>query len=128
MLIMSPRAPRVILRYRWYSWYRKAGNYACAKSGESVLVRPLAGSIFQAELGMKKDWSPYAGEAIYAMMNGESTRSVNKRLGVPISRLEQWQNEFLDSLPKSCRRLVCRHQDLCAKLRLLQLRKRLFES
>jgi len=120
-------SPRVILRYRWYS-YRKAGNYACARSDESVLARTLASFNSQAELGMKKDWSPYAGEAIYAMMNGETTRSVNKRLGIPISRLVQWQDDFLASLPKSSRRLVCRHQALCAKLRLLQLRKRLFES
>ena len=94
----------------------------------SSSTTPLLGLIFQAELGMKKDWSPFAGEAILAMMNGESTRSVNKRLGIPINRLVQWQDEFLDSLPRDCRKLVCRHQDLCARLRLLQLRKKLFES
>ena len=115
-------SPRVILRCRWYS-YRKAGNYACVWSGRIILDHAFAGSYFSG-----RDWSPFAGEAILAMMNGESTRSVNKRLGIPINRLAQWQDEFLDSLPRDCRKLVCRHQDLCARLRLLQLRKKLFES
>ena len=77
---------------------------------------------------MRKNWSPYAGDAILAMMNGESARSINKRLRIPIPLLMQWHDEFLASLSPDIRRLVCHHQDICARLRLLQLRKRLFEQ
>ncbi len=77
---------------------------------------------------MRRNWTPYASEAIHAMMNGESARSINKRLGIPISLLTQWHDEFLESLTPDCRRLICRNQAICEQLRLLRARKRLFES